>query len=92
MSAAHAVARREHVHEQARSRWRRRQAMLTLGALGVVYGDIGTSPLYAVRQSVLATGGVMPMPRSDSLLWFAQLWAVRVPESTSNTTPSLPGQ
>ena len=37
-------------------------------------------------------GGVTPMPRSDSLLWFAQLWAVRVPESTSNTTPSLPGQ
>ncbi len=35
--------------------------MLTLGALGVVYGDIGTSPLYAVRQSVLATGGEMPM-------------------------------
>jgi len=25
--------------------------MLTLGALGVVYGDIGTSPLYAVRES-----------------------------------------
>jgi len=37
--------------------WRRRQAWLTLGALGVVYGDIGTSPLYALRQSVLATGG-----------------------------------
>ena len=25
-------------------------AALTLGALGVVYGDIGTSPLYAVRE------------------------------------------
>ena len=31
-------------------------------------------------------------PRSTSLLWFAQLWAVRVPESTNNTTPLLPGQ
>ena len=42
--------------------WRRRQAWLTLGALGVVYGDIGTSPLYAVRQSVLATvSGGLPM-------------------------------
>ena len=31
---------------------------LTLGALGVVYGDIGTSPLYAFRESVAAaTGG-----------------------------------
>src|SRR5436309_12266419 len=27
---------------------------LALAALGVVYGDIGTSPLYAVRQSLLA--------------------------------------
>jgi KUP system potassium uptake protein len=45
----------------SRAAWRKRQAWLTLGALGVVYGDIGTSPLYAVRQSVLATGGEMPM-------------------------------
>lgn len=27
---------------------------LALGAVGVVYGDIGTSPLYALRESVLA--------------------------------------
>ena len=27
---------------------------LTLGCIGVVYGDIGTSPLYAMRESVLA--------------------------------------
>ena len=26
-------------------------ATLTLGALGVVYGDIGTSPLYAFRET-----------------------------------------
>jgi len=25
-------------------------AVLSLGALGVVYGDIGTSPLYALRE------------------------------------------
>jgi KUP system potassium uptake protein len=30
---------------------------LTLGCIGVVYGDIGTSPLYAVRESVLAAVG-----------------------------------
>ncbi|MCL1593268.1 MAG: potassium transporter Kup [Actinomycetia bacterium] len=28
-----------------------RVAALSLGALGIVYGDIGTSPLYAVRES-----------------------------------------
>jgi KUP system potassium uptake protein len=30
---------------------------LTLGSVGVVYGDIGTSPLYAFREAVLAAGG-----------------------------------
>jgi len=29
---------------------------LIVAALGVVYGDIGTSPLYAIRQSLLAFG------------------------------------
>ncbi|MGQ0681364.1 potassium transporter Kup [Bradyrhizobium sp.] len=32
-------------------------AALTLGAIGVVYGDIGTSPLYALRESVVAAVG-----------------------------------
>ena len=27
-------------------------ATLTLGAVGVVYGDIGTSPLYAFREAL----------------------------------------
>jgi len=35
----------------------RRTLSLTLGALGVVFGDIGTSPLYAMRESALALGG-----------------------------------
>ena len=30
-------------------------AVLTVGALGVVYGDIGTSPLYALRQCFAGT-------------------------------------
>ena len=38
----------------------RRTLVLTLGALGVVFGDIGTSPLYAMRESALATGGAAP--------------------------------
>jgi|HubBroStandDraft_5_1064220.scaffolds.fasta_scaffold10962_2 KUP system potassium uptake protein len=40
----------------------KRQAALTLGALGVVFGDIGTSPLYAMRETALATGGSVPHP------------------------------
>jgi KUP system potassium uptake protein len=35
----------------------RRTLGLTIGALGVVFGDIGTSPLYAMRESALALGG-----------------------------------
>jgi KUP system potassium uptake protein len=30
---------------------------LTLGSIGVVYGDIGTSPLYAFREAILAASG-----------------------------------
>ena len=33
-------------------------AALTLGALGVVYGDIGTSPLYTVREIFSASTGI----------------------------------
>jgi len=32
--------------------------LLSLGALGVVYGDIGTSPLYALRESLHPSHGV----------------------------------
>ncbi|HVT24320.1 MAG TPA: potassium transporter Kup [Rhizomicrobium sp.] len=35
----------------------RRDALLALGALGVVFGDIGTSPLYAMRESANAALG-----------------------------------
>jgi KUP system potassium uptake protein len=33
---------------------------LAIGALGIVYGDIGTSPLYALRECVSAEHGVAP--------------------------------
>jgi len=33
-----------------------------IGALGVVFGDIGTSPLYALKQGVLAVGGYEFVP------------------------------
>jgi KUP system potassium uptake protein len=35
---------------------------LALGALGVVYGDIGTSPLFAVDQIFFGPAGVAPTP------------------------------
>jgi KUP system potassium uptake protein len=49
----------------------RRLRLLTLGALGVVYGDIGTSPLYALRQCF---GGAHPMePTADNVLGILSL-------------------
>src|SRR5512135_949591 len=37
-------------------------AVLTVSALGVVYGDIGTSPLYALRECLSGPHGVAPEP------------------------------
>ena len=39
---------------------RRRPVALALIALGVVYGDIGTSPLYAFKQAAQAGGALSP--------------------------------
>jgi KUP system potassium uptake protein len=36
--------------------------ILALGALGVVYGDIGTSPLYALRESFHGPHAIAPLP------------------------------
>ncbi|HLF60917.1 MAG TPA: potassium transporter Kup [Acidimicrobiia bacterium] len=41
-------------HDDTRSR--RYLLILSVGALGVVYGDIGTSPLYAMREAFHAAG------------------------------------
>jgi KUP system potassium uptake protein len=40
----------------------RRLAGLSLAALGVVYGDIGTSPLYALKECFSGVLGVEPTP------------------------------
>ena len=40
-------------------------AMLALGALGVVYGDIGTSPLYSIREAFNGHGHVMSIDRTN---------------------------
>ena len=49
------------MHGPAQAQTTKRKATLTLAALGVVYGDIGTSPLYAVRESALAAGHHVPV-------------------------------
>src|SRR5918994_2539838 len=41
--------------------------ILMLGALGVVYGDIGTSPIYAFREALHASSGGAMVTRTDVL-------------------------
>jgi KUP system potassium uptake protein len=52
---------------------------LTIAAIGIVYGDIGTSPLYAMREA-LGEGGVLPLTEASVLgvlsLIFWSLFAV----------------
>lgn len=40
---------------------------MTLGALGVVFGDIGTSPLYAFRESFEAAGDEIALDEASAL-------------------------
>ena len=37
---------------------------LTLGATGIVFGDIGTSPLYALNQVFFGHAGLSPTPQT----------------------------
>jgi KUP system potassium uptake protein len=54
----------------------RRLAVLTLGALGVVYGDIGTSPLYALRECFSTLYGLAPSPANVYGLLSLIIWAI----------------
>jgi KUP system potassium uptake protein len=60
----------------------KQELALTLGALGVVFGDIGTSPLYAMSQSAVAAGGAVPTPLAVygvvSLIFWALIVVVTI--------------
>lgn len=51
---------------------------LTLGSIGVVYGDIGTSPLYAFREAMVAAGASHGGVQRDDVLGILSLiiWAL----------------
>jgi KUP system potassium uptake protein len=49
---------------------------LSLAALGVVYGDIGTSPLYAMRECVSGAHGVPPTPENVLGILALVTWAL----------------
>src|ERR1700761_2725713 len=47
--------------------------VLTLGALGVVFGDIGTSPLYALRESFHEHAGHAPVVDTENIIGIISL-------------------
>src|ERR1700729_425721 len=53
---------------------------LLVGSVGVVYGDIGTSPLYALREAVVAASGPSGVVTSQAVLGVVSLilWALIV--------------
>ena len=50
--------------------------LFSLGALGVVYGDIGTSPLYAVRECFHGKNPVNPTPENVLGILSLVFWAL----------------
>ena len=51
-------------------------AALIVGALGVVFGDIGTSPLYALRETFLHDTSLAPTPEHVLGVLSTLFWAV----------------
>ncbi len=57
---------------------RNRTAKLTLAALGVVFGDIGTSPLYTVKECFSEFTGLKPVPQDVLGILSLITWALIV--------------
>ncbi len=53
-------------------------AALAIGAIGVVYGDIGTSPLYAIDQIFFGSAAVAPTPDNVLGAISAAIWTIFV--------------
>jgi KUP system potassium uptake protein len=51
-------------------------AKLALGAIGIVYGDIGTSPLYAIRECMTLPHGVAPAPANIFGVLSLVFWSI----------------
>ncbi len=51
-------------------------AVLTLGALGIVFGDIGTSPLYALRECFTGHHPIPPTPENVLGILSLIFWAL----------------
>ena len=57
---------------------RRQNLALTVGAIGVVFGDIGTSPLYALRECLVPGRGVPPTSENIVGIVSLLLWTLTI--------------
>ncbi len=73
-AAAEASATLGHGHAHSTAGFK----ALLLGSIGVVYGDIGTSPLYALREAVMAASGGEGVVNPEAVLGVLSLilWAL----------------
>ena len=75
MSAITATAPTETLHRSS-------TAALVLGAIGVVFGDIGTSPLYAMKQAFSPEHGIPLTPDNVmgilSLIVWSMVWVITI--------------
>ncbi|XXY49551.1 potassium transporter Kup [Sorangium sp. So ce269] len=87
--APDAVAAQAHGHRGG-------AAALALAALGVVFGDIGTSPLYALKECVSGEHGVAPTPGNVlgllSLIFWSLILVVTVKYVTFITRADNDGE
>jgi KUP system potassium uptake protein len=51
---------------------------ITLAALGVVYGDLGTSPLYALKESFAGHIGLQPAPAEILSIISLFFWTIMI--------------
>jgi KUP system potassium uptake protein len=74
-SGFHAAVPREREHVETHPKGKR-LAFLSLAALGVVYGDIGTSPLYAIKECFRTEYGIQPIQQNVYGVLSLIVWAL----------------
>src|SRR4051794_36552720 len=72
-SPSSAMAAHGHGHGDGSTAY---QLKLAMGALGVVYGDIGTSPLYAMRECFNEEYGIAVTPANVMGILSLIFWAL----------------
>src|SRR6187455_2329351 len=73
---ADAIANGPHLGHADTNPRGKRLAVLTLTALGVVYGDIGTSPLYTVKEAFGPRHGLLPTVANVYGIMSLVLWSI----------------